>query len=107
MFYSDKAVPRELKTCKKNLAVTCINYKKALNDCLAMFGVAENVRNFICNSMKKWNIEPPAAETVLGEFNIKRGIFRGDSFSALVFVLGLTAFNLVFRKAGYEFKKLR
>ena len=41
----------------------------------------------------------------LGKVEIKRGIFRGDSLSPLVFVLALIPLSLILRKvkAGYEF----
>ena len=41
----------------------------------------------------------------LCEVEIKRGIFQGDSLSALVFVLALIPLSLILRKgkAAYEF----
>ena len=43
----------------------------------------------------------------LGEVEIKRDIFQGDSFSPLVFVLALIPLSLILRKtmAGYEFSE--
>ena len=43
----------------------------------------------------------------LGEVEIKRGIFQGDSLSPLVFVLALIPLSLILRKAkaAYEFSK--
>ena len=43
----------------------------------------------------------------LGEVEIKRGIFLGDSVSPLVFVLSLIPLCLILRKgkAAYEFSK--
>ena len=43
----------------------------------------------------------------LGEVEIKRGIFQGDSLSPLVFVLALTPLSLVLKmaKAAYEFSE--
>ena len=43
----------------------------------------------------------------LGEVHIKRGIFQGDSFSPLVFVLVLIPLSLILRKvkAAYEFSR--
>ena len=43
----------------------------------------------------------------LGEVEIKGGIFQGDSFSPLVFVLALIPLSLILRKtmAGYEFSE--
>ena len=43
----------------------------------------------------------------LGEVEIKRGIFQGDSLSSLVFVLALIPLTLIFKKAkaAYEFSE--
>ena len=43
----------------------------------------------------------------LGEVEIKRGIFQGDSLSPLVFVLALIPLSLILRKtkAAYEFSE--
>ena len=43
----------------------------------------------------------------LDEVEIKRGIFRGDSLSPLVFVLALIPLSLILRKAkaAYEFSE--
>ena len=48
-----------------------------------------------------------AGNSELGEVNIKRGIFQGDSFSSLVFVLVLIPLSLILRKAkaAYEFSR--
>ena len=52
LLYIDRAVIRELKSRKNNLAMTQIDHKKAydmvlhwwIKECLDLFGVAENVR---------------------------------------------------------------
>ena len=43
----------------------------------------------------------------LGEVEIKRGIFQGDSLSPLMFVLALIPLSLILRKAkaAYEFSE--
>ena len=43
----------------------------------------------------------------LGEVEIKRGIFQGDSLSPLLFILALIPLSLIFRKAKavYEFSE--
>ena len=45
----------------------------------------------------------------LGEVEIKRGIFQGDSLSPLVFVLALIPLSLILRKAKttYEFSECK
>ena len=55
-----------------------------ITECLDLFGIAENVKSSLVNSMEKWKVMLCSGNSELGEVEIKRGIFRGDS---LVFVL--------------------
>ena len=45
------------------------------------------------NSMEKWKVMVCSGNSELGEAEIKRGIFQGDSLSPLVFVLALIKFE--------------
>ena len=113
--FIDKGVLRETKARNKNLAMCWIDnmYKKAFDmvphscilECLAMFGVAENVRVLLANTMKSWQTVLTSNGVNLGEVNIKRGIFQGDSLSPLLFVIALIPLTLILRKAtaGYHF----
>ena len=76
-----------------------------IKECLDLFGVAENIKTLLVNSMKKWRVMLCAGNSELGEVDIKRGIFQGDSLSPLVFVLALIPLSLILRKtkAAYEF----
>ena len=55
--------------------------------------------------MKTWKTELTSGNEVLGEVEIKRGIFQGDTLSPLLFVLAMIPLTLVLRKAKahYEF----
>ena len=61
LLYIDRAVIREVKSRKKNLAMAWIDYKKAydmvphlwIKECLDFFGVAENIRSLLVNNMEK------------------------------------------------------
>ena len=70
-----------------------------------MFGIAENIRNMLADSMKKWKTELTSCGEILGDINIRRGIFQGDSLSPLLFVIALIPLSLVLRKMkpSYEF----
>ena len=65
-----------------------IDYKKGYNmvphsciiECLKMFGIANNVQDFLNNSMKSWKLELNASRKTLGEIDIRRCIFQGDSY---------------------------
>ena len=89
-----------------------IDYKKAYDmvphswiiECLDLFGVAENVKSLLVNSMEKWEVMLCPGNSELGEVEIKRGIFQGDSLFPFVFVLAFIPLSLILRKAetAYE-----
>ena len=92
-----------------------IDHKKAYDmvlhswiiECLDLFGVAENIKSLLVNSMEKWKVMLYSGNSELGEVEIKQNIFQGDSLSPLVFVLALIPLSLIFRKAkaAYEFSE--
>ena len=61
LLYIDRAVIKEVKSRNKNLAMSWIDYKKAYDmvphlriiECLDLFGVAENIKSWLVNSMEK------------------------------------------------------
>ena len=59
------------------------------------------------NIMEKCKVMLCSGNSELGEIEIKRGIFQGDSLSPLVFVLALILLSLILRKAktAYEFSE--
>ena len=83
-----------------------IDFKKAFDmvpnswliKCLELFGVADNIRALINSSISTWKTELAAEEKVLGEVNIKRGIFQGGCVSPLLFIVVLISLTLVLRK---------
>ena len=95
--------------------MTWIDYKKAYEmvphswiiECLDLFGVAEDIKSLLVNSMEPWKVMLCSGNFELGEVEIKRGIFQGDSLSRLVFVLALIPLSLILRKANaaYEFSE--
>ena len=113
--YSDRLVIKEVKSRSKNLAMAWVDYKKAYDmvphlwiiQCLDLFGVAENIKSLLLNSMEKWNVMLCSGDSELDEVEIKRSIFQADSLSPLVFVLVLIPLTLILRKteAAYEFSE--
>ena len=85
-----------------------IDYKKAYDmvlhswiiECSDLFGVAENIKSLLVNSMEKWKvIMLSSGNPEVGEVEIKRGIFHRDSLSPLVFILAFFPSSLILRKA--------
>ena len=76
-------------------------------ECLDLFGVADNIKSLLVNSMEKWKVMLCTGSSELGEVEIRRGIFQGDSLSTLVFVLVLIPLSLILReaKSAYEFSE--
>ena len=71
-----------------------------ISECLDLFGVAENIKILLVNSMERWRVMLCAGNSELGETDIKQGIFQGDSLSPLVFFfLALNPLSLILRKA--------
>ena len=74
---------------------------------LDFFGGVENIKCLLVNRMGKWEVMLCSGNSKLGEVEIKRGIFQGDSLSPLVFVFALIPLSLVLRKVKvpYEFSE--
>ena len=89
LLYIDRTVIKEVKSRNKNLAMAWIDYKKAYDmvphswiiECLDLFGAAENIKSLLVNSMENWKVMLCSGNSELGEAEIKRGIFQGDSLS--------------------------
>ena len=60
-----------------------------INECIKLFGIADNVRNFLEKSVEQWKLSLTSNGEDLGEVHVKRGIFQGDSLSPLLFVLSM------------------
>ena len=48
-------------------------------ECLDLFGVAENIKSLLVNSMEKWMVMLCSGNSESGDVEIKRGMFQGDS----------------------------
>ena len=99
----DKAI---LKNCRRrmtNLSMAWIDYKKAYDmvphswilKCLEMVRGAKNMITIISNSMANWKTVLTSGGIDLGQVDIRRGIFQGDSLSPLLFVSIMLPLTLV------------
>ena len=71
---------------------------------MEMFGIVENLRTFLQKSMQQWRLSLTANGEDLGEVNVKRGIFQGDSLSPLIFVLTMVPLSLTLKKVNACYK---
>ena len=111
----DKAILRNAKRRHANLAMGWIDYRKAydmvphswISKCMDMFGVSNNIRELLISSMDEWKTVLTSNGEVLGDVEINRGIFQGDSLSPLLFVLVMIPLTLILRKTklGYKMSK--
>ena len=60
-----------------------VDYKKAYDmvlyscivECLNLFGIAENIKSLLVNSMERWKVMQCWGSSELGEVEMKQGIF--------------------------------
>ena len=92
LLFIDKMIMREVKMRKRNLSI-------------AWIGINEKIRRLLAESVKSWRVELISGEENLGEVNIRRGIFQGDSLSPLLSVVCLLPLKHILRDAapGYYF----
>ena len=103
---TDKTVVKDCKKSYTNLSITWIDYKKVydfvsqswLNECMYLFRKADNMRNFLEKNMEQWKLFLMSNGENLGEVDVKRGIFQGDSLSPILFVLSMVPSSLILRK---------
>ena len=77
--------------------------------CLEMVCEAKNMITIISNSMVNWKTVLTSEGTDLGQVDIRRGIFQGDSLSPLISILIMLPLTLVLRKmrAGIHLQRKR
>ena len=102
-----------LKDCnKRHTNLSWIDYRKAydlvphswVNECMEMFGIAENLRTFFQKSMQHWRLSLRTNGEDLEEVNVKRGIFQVDSLSSLLFVWSMVPLSLIPKKINACYK---
>ena len=67
---------------------------------MKMVGIANNIVNLFENSKETWRTELIGCNESLGKVEIRRGIFQGDSFSLLLFVVVLIPLSVFLNEAG-------
>ena len=51
-------------------------------ECLDLSGLAKNIKSLLVNSMEKWKVMLCSGNSELGEVEIKRSTFQGNSLSS-------------------------
>ena len=71
---------------------------------LGLIKVARNIDGLLRGSMSDWKTVLTASGKSLGEVEIKRGIFQGDSLSPLLFVVAMLPLTLLLKRErlGYQ-----
>ena len=113
LLIDDKAVLRDAKRKKRHLSVAWIDYKKTydmvphswIHEILSMMKVAGNIAGLLEKSMDQWKTVLTANGEVLGEVDIRRGIFQGDSLSPLLFIMVMIPLSVLLKRerVGYSF----
>ena len=80
-----------------------------IRECLELFGVAEDIKTLLVNSMEKWRVMC-AGYSEYREVDIKQGVFQADSLSPSVFLLArrfFISFSVSFSidSIKFDFKK--
>ena len=109
----DREVLKEATRKKRFLSMAWIDYKKAYDmlphswilETLGLIKVAKNIEELLVRSMSDWKTVLTANGKILGEVDIRRGIFQGDTLSPLLFVVAMIPLTLLLRKEnmGYRF----
>ena len=109
----DREVLKEVRRKKRFLSMAWIDYKKAYDmvphswilETLGMIKVAKNIEGLLKGSMADWKTVLTSNGQTLGEVDIRRGIFQGDTLSPLLFVVAMIPLTLLLRKEkmGYSF----
>lgn len=108
----DKAALKDARLKKRCLSMAWIDYRKAYDmiphpwiiKVMSLTKVAGNLERFVANSMSAWKTNLACNGESLGSVKIMRGIFQGDSFSPLLFVMVMIPLSILLRqeKFGYE-----
>ena len=69
-----------------------------------MVGSADNIMGLIKQNMNKWKTNLYADGKLVASVPIRRGIFQGDSFLPLLFVIALLPLSHIFRETRMEYQ---
>ena len=71
---------------------------------MGMVDVADSIKGLVKQNMNRWKTNLYADGKLLGSVPIRRGIFQGDSFSPLLFVIALLPLTHILRDTGMGYQ---
>lgn len=115
----DSVITGDAKKKKKSLFTAYIDYKKAFDsvphswlvEILKIYKINPRIITLLQRMMTKWkttlHITTTGTTTRIGDINIQRGIFQGDSLSALWFCMAMNPLSTILNKEniGYQIGK--
>lgn len=115
----NKMILEDAKKKKRNISTAWIDYKKAFDsiphdwmiEVLKIHKFDQTIIQFFEQTMKTWktslHLRHENGEITTNEFNIKTGIFQGDSPSGLIFILCLVPLSWLLKqtKLGYQISR--
>ena len=72
-------------------------------EAIKMVGITNNVMNLFENSKETWRTELITCKESLGEVDIIRGIFQGDSFSPFLFLVVLIPISIILNEIDLRY----
>ena len=106
----NKTMLNDFKKRHTNFSLAWIDYKIVcdfvshgwINECMELFGISDNVRNFFVRkfferSMEQCKLSLTSNGEGLGDVDEKRGIFQGESLSPLLFVSSMVPLSLILK----------
>lgn len=112
----DSVVMKQAERQQRNLHACYIDYKKAydyvphdwLNMVLEIYKIDNKLQKFLSHSMTLWrtsiHLSSNKGHAVTNQIKINRGIFQGDSLSALWFCMCLNPLSNTLNNTNYGFK---
>ena len=108
----DKLIMNHAKRKHRNLRMVWIDYKKAYDSVphswiiksLELMGVATNIGRFLGKAMGMWKTTLTINNDAIGDVQIRRDIFQGDSLSPILFIMALIPLSIILRNCqdGYR-----
>ena len=72
-------------------------------EAIKMVGITNNIMNLFESSKETWRTELITCKETLGEVDIRRGIFQGDSFSPFLFLVVLIPISIILNEIDLRY----